>query len=36
VAPALFEAEDGFCRLFGYDDLPKLKAASKGAIPDNK
>jgi transposase-like protein len=36
MAPALLEAEDGFRRLFGYDDLPKLKAALKEAIPDDK
>jgi antibiotic biosynthesis monooxygenase (ABM) superfamily enzyme len=34
MAPALFESEDGFRRLTGYDDLPRLKAALKEAIPD--
>jgi putative transposase len=36
MAPALFEAEDGFRRLTGYDDLPRLKAALKEAIPDDE
>jgi putative transposase len=36
MAPALLEAEDGFRRLSGYDDLPRLKAALKEAIPDGE
>jgi transposase-like protein len=36
MAPALLEAEDGFRRLTGYEDLPSLKAALKEAIPDDK
>jgi transposase-like protein len=35
IAPALFEVEDGFRRLTGYEDLPRLKAALKEAIPDD-
>ncbi len=36
MAPALLEAEDGFRRLSGYDDLPRLKAALKEAIPNDE
>jgi putative transposase len=36
MAPALFEAEDRFRRLSGYDDLPRLKAALRETIPDEE
>jgi transposase-like protein len=34
TALAVIEAEDGFRRLDGYEDLPRLQAALKEAIPD--
>ena len=34
MALAVLEAEDGFRRLDGYEDLPRLQAALKEAIPD--
>ena len=36
MALAVLEAEDGFRRLDGYEDLPRLQAALKEAIPDEE
>jgi transposase-like protein len=36
MAVALMEAENGFRRLDGYDDLPRLSKALKDAIPDDE
>ncbi len=36
MAVAVMEAEDGFRRLDGYDDLPRLRKALKEAIPDDR
>ena len=36
MALAVMEAEDGFRRLDGYEDLPRLQAALKEAIPDEE
>ena len=36
MALAVLEAEDGFRRLGGYEDLPRLQAALKEVIPDDK
>ena len=36
MALALMEAENGFRRLGGYRDLPRLKQALKEAIPDDE
>ena len=33
MALAILEAEDGFRRLDGYEDLPRLQAALEEAIP---
>lgn len=33
---AVLEAEDGFRRLDGYENLPRLQAALKEAIPNNE
>ncbi len=34
MALAVLEAENGFWRLDGYEDLPRLQAALKETIPD--
>jgi hypothetical protein len=36
MALAVLEAENGFRRLDGYEDLPRLQAALEEAIPDNE
>ena len=36
MALAVLESESGFRHLHGYDDLPRLKAALKEAIPDDE
>ena len=36
MALAVLEAENGFRRLDGYEDLPRLQAALKEAIPDEE
>ena len=36
MALAVLEAEDGFRRLDGYEDLPRLQAALEEAIPDEE
>ena len=36
MALAVYEVEDGFWRLDGYEDLPRLQAALKEAIPDEE
>jgi putative transposase len=36
MALAVLEAENGFRRLDGYDDLPRLQAALKETIPDDE
>jgi putative transposase len=36
TALAVLEAENGFRRLDGYEDLPRLQAALKETIPDEE
>jgi hypothetical protein len=36
MALAVLEAENGFRRLDGYEDLPRLQAALKETIPDEE
>jgi hypothetical protein len=36
MALAVIEAESGFRRLDGYEDLSRLQAALKEAIPDRE
>jgi len=36
IALAVLEAENGFRRLDGYKDLPRLQATPEEAIPDNE